>query len=196
MISTLAGIIIIVSSTNQRMCFIYRCMYVSTQLEVCLHEQTQIISNAACREYRQSAIASYLLPYFLQRSLSLLNYFRTQVCYRIFEELSQLMSEENNWKIYRAEQHETMFKGTCMRLLGQFLTQILHQEAVKEMMSYQGKSQECRPQSIDLSADNQQTLSAPTTPVNSVYNDMNNFSEAVFLIDLNLDYNEQRLYLF
>ena len=32
------------------MCFICACMYVTTQLELCLHEQTQKAANAACRE--------------------------------------------------------------------------------------------------------------------------------------------------
>ena len=102
------------------------------------------------------------------------------------------MSEENNWKAYRAELHETMSKGPCVPFLGQFLTQILHQETAKELMSYQSKSKVHRPQSGDLSADNQETLSTPTTPVGSVYNDMNIVPEAVSPTDLSLYCDEQQ----
>ena len=31
------------------MCFICACMDATTQLELCLHEQTQIVANAVCR---------------------------------------------------------------------------------------------------------------------------------------------------
>ena len=79
-----------------------------------------------------------------------------------------------------------------MSFLGQFLTQILHQETVKELMSYQSKSKVHRPQSSDLSADNQEILSTPTTPVGSVYNDVNIVSEAVSPADLSLYYDEQQ----
>ena len=102
------------------------------------------------------------------------------------------MSEENNWKVYRAELHETMSKGACVPFLGQFLTQILHQETAKELMSYQSRSKVHRPQSSDLSVDNQEILSALTTPLGSVYNDMNIISEAVFPADLSLYYDEQQ----
>ena len=62
--------------------------------------------------------------------------------YRKFEDLSCLMSEENNWKVYRAELHETMSKGACVPFLGQFLTQILHPETMKESMLRRRKLQD------------------------------------------------------
>ena len=102
------------------------------------------------------------------------------------------MSEENNWKVYRAELHETMSKGPCVPFLGQFLIQILHQETAKELMSYQSKSKVHRPQSGNLSANNHETLSTSTTPVGSVYNDMNIASEAMSPTDLSLYYDEQQ----
>ena len=107
--------------------------------------------------------------------------------YRKFEDLSHLMSEENNWKVYRAELHETMSKGACVPFLGQFLTEILHQEMVKELMLRRRKSTELRPKSGNLNADNQETLSAPTTPMSSVQDDMVIVSEAVSPTDLNLE---------
>ena len=100
------------------------------------------------------------------------------------------MSEENNWKVYRAELRETMSKGACVPFLGQFLTQILHHEMMKELISYRRKSQRGRPQSGDLNVDNQQTLSAPTTPVtplSSIHDDMDIISEAVSPTDLTLE---------
>lgn len=109
-----------------------------------------------------------------------------------FEDLSHLMSEEDNWKAYRVELHETMSKGTCVPFLGQFLTQILQQETAKEVMSYRRKTQGRRPQSGDLSSDNRETLSAPTTPVNSVNDNVHIVAEAVSPTDLNLDYDEQQ----
>lgn len=102
------------------------------------------------------------------------------------------MSEEDNWKIYKVELHETMSKGTCVPFLGQFLTQIMQQETVKEVISYRRKAHGRRPQSGDLSADDRETLSAPTTPVNSDHDDMLDVSEAVSPTDLNLNFDEQK----
>ena len=107
--------------------------------------------------------------------------------YRKFEDLSRLISEENNWKVYRAELHETMSKGACVPFLGQFLTEILHQETVKELMLRRRKSTGLRPKSGNLNADNQETLSAPTTPMSSVQDDMVIVSEAESPTDLNLE---------
>ena len=107
--------------------------------------------------------------------------------YRKFEDLSRLMSEENNWKVYRAELHETMSKGACVPFLGQFLTEILHQETVKELMLHRRKSTGLKPKSGNLNADNQETLSAPTTPMSSIQDDMVIISEAVSPTDLNLE---------
>ena len=39
-------------------------MGVTTQMELCLHEQTQIIANTACRVGNQLDIASYLFLFF------------------------------------------------------------------------------------------------------------------------------------
>ena len=97
------------------------------------------------------------------------------------------MSEENNWKVYRAELHETMSKGACVPFLGQFLIEILHQEIVKELMLRQRKSTGLRPKSGNLNADNQEILSALTTPMSSVQDDMVIVSEAVSPTDLNLE---------
>ena len=102
------------------------------------------------------------------------------------------MSEENNWKVYRAELHETMSKGACVPFLGQFLTQILHPETMKESMLHWRKSTGHRPKSGNLNADNQEMLSTPTTPESSIHNDMNIISEAVSPTDLNLDCDEQQ----
>ena len=51
----------------QRMYLMCACMDVTTQPELCLHEQTQIVANAACIVDDQKflcQIASYLFPYF------------------------------------------------------------------------------------------------------------------------------------
>ena len=101
------------------------------------------------------------------------------------------MSEENNWKVYKAELSETMSKGICVPFLGQ-PTQIMQQETAKEVMSYRRKSQGHRPQSSDPSADNRETLSAPTTPLNSVHDNMHIMLEAVSPTDLTLNCNEQQ----
>lgn len=93
------------------------------------------------------------------------------------------MSEEDNWRVYKIELHDTMIKGTCVPFLGQLLTQILQQETVKEVISYRKKSQGRRPQSGDLSSDARETLSAPTTPVNSDHDDV---TEILSPTDLNL----------
>ena len=48
------------------MCFICACMEVTTQLELCLHEQTQLLASAACRVGSQQflgLIANYLFPF-------------------------------------------------------------------------------------------------------------------------------------
>ena len=48
------------------------CMDVTAQLKLYLHEQTQIVANAAYRvgnHQFHSYIASYLFPYFLLQSL-------------------------------------------------------------------------------------------------------------------------------
>ena len=37
------------------MCFVCACMNVTTQLELCLHEQTQILINAACKVGSQTS---------------------------------------------------------------------------------------------------------------------------------------------
>ena len=97
------------------------------------------------------------------------------------------MSEEDNWKVYKIELYDTMSKGTCVPFLGQFLTQILQQETVKEVISYRKKSQGRRPQSCELSSDNRETLSAPTTPVNSDHDEVLDASLAVSPTDLNTD---------
>ena len=102
------------------------------------------------------------------------------------------MSEENNWKVYKAELHETMSKGTCVPFLGQFLTQIMQQETAKEVMSYRRKSQGRRPQSSDPSADNRETLSAPTTPLSSIHDNMHIMLETVSPNDLPLNCDEQQ----
>ena len=41
----------------QRICFIYACMDVTTQLEWCLHEHTQIVYSQFCLQSRQPAIS-------------------------------------------------------------------------------------------------------------------------------------------
>ena len=99
------------------------------------------------------------------------------------------MSEEDNWKVYKIELYDTMSKGTCVPFLGQFLTQILQQETVKEVISYRKKSHGRRPQSNELSSDNRETLSAPTTPVNSDDETLD-ASLAVSPTDLNLDFDQ------
>ena len=88
-------------------------------------------------------------------------------CCRKFEDLSRLMSEEDNWRVYKTELYDVMSKGTCVPFLGQFLTQIMQQETAKEVKSYRKKSQGRRPQSGDMSSDQHETVSAPTSPVNS-----------------------------
>ena len=45
--------------------FISACMNVTTQLELCLHEQTQIVANAAWRWVGSDFLAGQLAPYFL-----------------------------------------------------------------------------------------------------------------------------------
>ena len=102
------------------------------------------------------------------------------------------MSEENNWKVYKAELRETMSKGTCVPFLGQFLTQIMQQETAKEVMSYRTKSQARRPQSGNPSADNQETLSAPTTPLSSVHDNMHIMLEAVSPTDINVNCDDEQ----
>ena len=102
------------------------------------------------------------------------------------------MSEEDNWKVYKIELNETLAKGTCVPFLGQFLTQILQQDTVKEVITYRKKSQGRRPQSGDLSADSRETLSAPTSPVNSDHDDVLNTSEIVSPTDLNVSFDEQK----
>ena len=102
------------------------------------------------------------------------------------------MSEEDNWKVYKIELNETLAKGTCVPFLGQFLTQILQQDTVKEVITYRKKSQGRRPQSGDLSADSRETLSAPTSPVNSDHDDVLNDSEIVSPTDLNVSFDEQK----
>ena len=102
------------------------------------------------------------------------------------------MSEEDNWKVYKIELRETLAKGTCVPFLGQFLTQILQQETVKEVITYRKKSQGRRPQSSELSADSRETLSAPTSPVNSGHNDVMNTSEIVSPTDLDESFDEQK----
>ena len=100
------------------------------------------------------------------------------------------MSEEDNWKIYKIELYDTMSKGTCVPFLGQFLTQILQHETVKEVISYRKKSHGRRPQSNELSSDNRETLSAPTTPVNSDHDEILDASLAVSPTDLNIDFDQ------
>lgn len=100
------------------------------------------------------------------------------------------MSEEDNWKVYKIELYDIMSKGTCVPFLGQFLTQILQQETVKEVISYRKKSQGRRPQSSDLSSDNRETLSAPTTPVNSDHDEVLDASLAISPTDLNVDFDQ------
>ena len=100
------------------------------------------------------------------------------------------MSEEDNWKVYKIELYETMSKGTCIPFLGQFLTQILQQETVKEVISYRKKSHGRRPQSSELSYDNRETLSAPTTPVNSDHDEVLDASLAVSPTDLNVELDQ------
>ena len=101
------------------------------------------------------------------------------------------MSEEDNWKVYKIELHETLAKGTCVPFLGQFLTQILQQETVKEVITYRNKCQGRRPQSSERSADSLETLSAPTSPVNSEHDDAN-ISEIASPTDLDVRIDEQK----
>ena len=97
------------------------------------------------------------------------------------------MSKENNWKVYRAELHETMSKGACVPFLGQFLTEILHQETVKELMLRRRKPTGLKSKASNLNVDNQGILSAPITPMSSIQDDMVIISEAVSPTDLNLE---------
>ena len=46
-----------------RMCFIFACVDVTTQLELYLHEQKQIVANAACRVGRKQ------MPIFVTEAL-------------------------------------------------------------------------------------------------------------------------------
>ena len=110
--------------------------------------------------------------------------------YRKFEDLSHLMSEEDNWKVYKSELYDVMSKGTCVPFLGQFLTQIMQQETAKEVISYRKKSHGRRPQSGDLNSDNRETLSAPTTPVNSDHEDILDSSLVVSPTDLNIHFDQ------
>ena len=102
------------------------------------------------------------------------------------------MSEEDNWKVYKIELHETLAKGACVPFLGQFLMQILQLETVKEVITHQHKSQGRRPQSSELSADSLEILSAPTSPVNSEHNDVLNISEIMSPTDLDMSFDEQK----
>ena len=100
------------------------------------------------------------------------------------------MSEEDNWKVYKSELYDVMSKGTCVPFLGQFLTQIMQQETAKEVISYRKKSHGRRPQSGDLNSDNRETLSAPTTPVNSDLEDILGSSLVVSPTDLNIHFDQ------
>ena len=90
--------------------------------------------------------------------------------FRKFEDLSRLMSEEDNWRTYKIELKEiASSKNHCVPFLGQFLTQIVQQETVNDLKSHRRKSRGRRPQSIELG--NHETLSAPASPVNSFHED-------------------------
>ena len=56
-------------------------MNVSTQLKLCLCDQTQVIANAACR-VGSHQFRSYLFPYFLLQSLLPIYIFECLVCIR------------------------------------------------------------------------------------------------------------------
>ncbi|XP_065910827.1 uncharacterized protein [Dysidea avara] len=89
-----------------------------------------------------------------------------------FEDLSRLMSEEDNWKTYKNELKEVMSsKNLCVPFLGQFLTQIVQQETVNDLKSYRRKSRGRRPQSGEFNSGSHETLSAPASPVNSFHED-------------------------
>ena len=82
------------------------------------------------------------------------------------------MSEEDNWRVYKNELKEVMSsKNLCVPFLGQFLTQIVQQEAVDDLKSYRRKSRGRRPQSGEINCGSHETLSAPASPVNSFHED-------------------------
>ena len=51
--------------------YMQRCSKLATQLELCLHEDTEILANAACSvgSFLAKFLATYMFPYFLLMSL-------------------------------------------------------------------------------------------------------------------------------
>ena len=93
------------SCTFARECvsFVHAWMSVPTQIELCLHEQTHIVTGVACRVGSQQFlryIACQLLPYLLLWFLVPLNFYLF-LFYCIGLHLSALRLEEN-YSVYRS----------------------------------------------------------------------------------------------